>query len=281
MFEQGNSKSEKTGEEAQEANRSGGTERILSLIAIGGVSYFGLVILLLSLFDTDYNPITLAASDYGVGRFAVEMNVGFFVAGIGILAFSIANVLQNARPKSKVGSAFLIVAGLVLIMDSYFTTNVAGSPSTLHGTIHGFGGFFFFISAPVGILLISRKIGRVRFLATLLGLVVGFVVLGAPDNASGLAERIVLLVIFSSIILASLDIYKNAAPQTVSTTASLPHPARSFSPRATGREQTTLLHRGPRGITGSKSGLFTLSGCWSTPSRALRSPFRLGRTGLP
>jgi hypothetical membrane protein len=184
--------------------------RILSLVALFGVSYFGSVILLLSLLDTDYNPITQAASDYGVGRYAIAMNLGFFIAGIGICAFAIANVLQKQRIKSRVGPAFLFVAGAVLIVDSYFTTNVGGGPATLHGTIHGFGGFFFFITAPLGILLVSRRVSPRRTLVTLIGLVIGFIVLGAPDNAPGLAERLILLVIFSSIIVASLDLYRNS-----------------------------------------------------------------------
>src|SRR5438128_4165250 len=77
--------------------------RILSQVSFFGVFYFGLVILLLSLLDTDYNPITQAASDYGVGRFAIEMNLGFFIAGIGMCAFALANVLQKQRIKSRVG----------------------------------------------------------------------------------------------------------------------------------------------------------------------------------
>jgi hypothetical membrane protein len=184
--------------------------RILSLVALFGVSYFGSVILLLSLLDTDYNPITQFASDYGVGRFAIIMNLGFLIGGIGICAFAIANVLQKQRIKSRVGPAFLLVAGGVLIMDSYFTTNIEGGQATLHGTIHAFGGLFFFITAPLGILLVSRNVNPRRTLVTLIGLVVGFIVLGAPDNASGLAERLILLVIFSSVIVASLDLYRNS-----------------------------------------------------------------------
>jgi hypothetical membrane protein len=179
-------------------------QRDLALIAVVGVSYFGLTILLLTLFTTDFNPITQAASDYGVGPFAIEMNLGFFVGGIGMIAFASANSLQRNAPKSRAASVLLLIAGLVLIMDSYFTTNVEGGPSTLHGTIHGFGGLFFFITAPIGILLVSRKISRRRFLMTLVSLVVGFAILAAPLNAGGLAERVILLVIFSSVIASSL-----------------------------------------------------------------------------
>jgi hypothetical membrane protein len=184
--------------------------RILSLVALSGVSYFGLVILLLSLLDTEYNPITLPASDYGVGRFAIAMNFGFLIAGIGICAFALANVLQKQRVRSRVGPALLFVAGLALIMNSFFTTNAEGGPATLHGTIHAFGGFIFFTSAPIGVLLISRHVSRTRTITTLVGLIIGFIVLGLPYNASGLAERLILLMIFSSIIVASLSLYTNS-----------------------------------------------------------------------
>lgn len=178
--------------------------RALALMAIVGVSYFGLTMLLLTLFTNDYNPITQAASDYGVGPFAAEMNLGFFVGGIGMIAFALANALQRNAPKSSAASVLFVIAGLVLIMDSYFTTNIEGGPSTLHGTIHGFGGLFFFITAPIGILLVSRKSGRRQFLVTLVGLLVGFIILAAPISAGGLAERVIILMIFSSVIAFSL-----------------------------------------------------------------------------
>jgi hypothetical protein len=54
-------------------------------------------------------------------------------------------------------STLLFVAGLVLFMDSYFTTNLEGGPATSHGTIQEFGGFIFFITAPIGPLLVARK----------------------------------------------------------------------------------------------------------------------------
>ncbi len=186
--------------------------RMLLTFSILAVSYFGLVILVLSLFDRDYNPISDAASDYGVGRFAIPMNLGFLIAGIGFIAFSVAYYQIRQERKSRVGPAFVFFAGLILVMDSYFTTNLPGAPPTLHGTIHGFGGLLFFISAPVGILLVSQKISRSRFLVTLLALLIGYVVLGLPINAGGLGERLILLVIFVAVIVFSLRILKNSRP---------------------------------------------------------------------
>ena len=73
-------------------------QRILALISIIGVSYFGLVILLLTFIDGEFNPITEVASDYGVGYFAIAMNLGFFVAGVGFIAFD----LSYAREKMQI-----------------------------------------------------------------------------------------------------------------------------------------------------------------------------------
>jgi hypothetical membrane protein len=177
---------------------------VLAWLGVAGVSYFGLTILLLSLLDTDYSPISQAASDYGVGRFAIEMNLGFLLAGIGLIAFAVVVGGRGAAAqRSRAGSALFFVAGLVLIMDSYFTTNMEGGPATLHGTIHGFGGFVFFVTAPIGVLAVSRKFGRARVLVAAVGLIVGFAMLAVNAGLSGLAERVILLVIFSSVIVAS------------------------------------------------------------------------------
>jgi hypothetical membrane protein len=184
--------------------------RALALFTIFSVEYFGLVILAFSMFDQDYNPITLPASDYGVGRFALEMNLGFFLAGIGFIAFAVANLRQRTERRSRVATGFLVVAGLVLTIDSYFHTNLQGQPADTGAVIHGFGGFFFFLTAPIGILLVARKLSRSSFLITLVALLIGFVILGAPDNAGGLAERVLLAVIFFSVILDTINLYSRS-----------------------------------------------------------------------
>jgi hypothetical membrane protein len=185
-------------------------ERGLALVSMVGTLYFGLTVLLLSLFDPDYNPISQVASDYGVGRYAFEMNVGFLIGGIGLIAFALGLARQNGRLKSRAGAGLLFVAGLILVMDSYFTTNLEGAPSTLSGTIHGFGGLIFFTTAPLGVLLTTRKQGRSRFLATLSALIVGFGLLVAGSlaslNVGGLAERIIIEAILLTVSYSSLSL---------------------------------------------------------------------------
>jgi len=177
--------------------------RLSRILAITGTAYFGLTILVLTLFDSDYSPVAQAASDYGVGRFAFEMNLGFLIGGVGLLSYAIAINSQDAKSRTRAGAVLFLIAGAVLIMDSYFTTNVEGGSQTLHGLIHGLGGFVFFITAPIGTLLVARKFGRVRVFATILMLGAGFFLLAANVNAGGLAERVILLVIFASVMVTS------------------------------------------------------------------------------
>jgi hypothetical membrane protein len=182
----------------------GNGTRVLAVLSILGVGYFELVIVALSLIDTEFSPISEAASLYGVGRYAIEMNLGFFVGGIGMISFALALYHQRTKQRSMVDTALLTIGGLVLIMNSYFNTNVPGQPTTLNGTIHGVGGFLFFTLVPAGILLIARKSGRLQLSITLATLLIGGVLLLAPINASGLAERIIISVIFTTIIFHSL-----------------------------------------------------------------------------
>lgn len=179
-----------------------------AIVGAMGTAYFGLTILVLSLLDTDYSPVAQAASDYGVGRFALEMNLGFFIGGIGLLAFAVS-IFRSERPRTVAGSVLFFIASLMLFIDSYFTTNIEGDPATLHGTIHGFGGLIFFITAPIGVILVTRKLDRIKLGAAVTGLIVGFFLLAVNAGLSGLAERIILLVIFSTVIFGSLDSIKS------------------------------------------------------------------------
>ena len=190
------------------------TGAALGLGAIVGVGYLGVVILALSLFTNEYSPVTQVASDYGLGTFALEMNFGFFVAGIGVLCLATAVVSSGRRPVERVGGALLFPSGLALTLNAFFQTDLEGAARTLHGTIHGLGGIVFFFTAPLGLLLISYGLGRRRFGATLVAFVAAAVVLALNGafsmDAAGLSERIVILVIFTSLIATSLTIFRQA-----------------------------------------------------------------------
>lgn len=173
-------------------------------ISVLGVGYFGLTILVLSLLDSDYSPVAQAASDYGVGRFALEMNLGFFLGGMSLIAFAYLLSREAAEKRSRAATVLFLVAGAILMVDSYFTADIQGAPLTMHGLIHAFGGLGFFITAPLGTVLVSRRTGRLGLGLTLLGLLAGFALLAANVDAAGLAERLILLVVFTSVVYRSV-----------------------------------------------------------------------------
>ncbi len=179
----------------------------LCVTAMVGIGFLGLVILVLSLFSTDYSPVTQVASDYGVGRYALEMNAGFFLAGVGMLSLAVVTMTSNLRRSARVGGALLLPGGVALILNAFYQTDLEGAARTFHGLVHGLGGAVFFFTAPVALLLISAALGRRRFALTLgafLAVVVALILNSAMAlNASGLAERFLIGAVFSSAILTA------------------------------------------------------------------------------
>ncbi len=189
------------------------TRSALSILAMVGVGYLGGVILVLSLASAEYSPVTQVASDYGVGAYAPEMNTGFFLAGVGVLALALAILTSRSRLE-KVGALFLLPAGLALVINAFFQTDIEGAASTLHGTIHAVGGAVFFVAAPVGLLLVSRGMGGLRFYLTLAAFVATAAFLALDGalglNVAGLGERVMVLFVFASLLLTSAKVYAEA-----------------------------------------------------------------------
>lgn len=186
--------------------------RALCLLAIGGVGFLGLVILMLSLFWTQYSPISQFASDYGVGAYGPEMNAGFFLAGAGVVSLGLVLPSSGTGKGSGAGGALLALDGIALFASGYFQTDIEGAVATFHGQIHDFAGVTFFLTSPAALLLVSRGFGR-RWFAIVVAALAGAVAFVVADGAlslgaTGLAERLVILVVFSSLILTSASVYR-------------------------------------------------------------------------
>ena len=200
--------------ETDETHRRSLAETVLASVAMAGIGYLGLVILLLSLFTTGYSPITQVASDYGVGTYASEMNAGFLAAGIGTISLATAGLLDMERRSARAGSLLLFPAGVALVLNAFYQTDIEGAVNTFHGTIHGIGGLVFFFTTPVALLLVGYGPGGRRFAVTVLAVALGVssLVLDAvlALGAAGFAERIMILVLFSCMILTALRILRDA-----------------------------------------------------------------------
>ena len=186
----------------------------LCALALAGVAYLGIVILVLSLTWSAYSPISQVASDYGVGAYASWMNSGFFLAGAGVIALAAVGVSSGTGRGVRRGSALLLLAGAALIVSAFFQTDIEGAATTFRGTVHSLAGIVFFITAPVALLLISHGYGRKRFVPTLGALLAAVSLLAAIGalglDAGGLGERVVILVVFSALLLTSATFLKEA-----------------------------------------------------------------------
>jgi hypothetical membrane protein len=189
-------------------------KRALCVAAAAGVGYLGMIILSLSLLTSEYNPVTQYASDYGVGTFAALMNSGFVLAGVGIAALALAAYTSRRGRPGSAGSALLLISGVALIVDGFFHTDIEGAAPTLHGAIHNFAGVAFFVFAALGVLLVNRDQGGRAVMPMLLAVIVSFALLGLNGalalGVTGLAERIIILVVFGSALVTSVRLYRLA-----------------------------------------------------------------------
>ena len=174
-------------------------EKFLALVGMFGAAYFGLTILVLHFEPTGYDPLRQAVSDYGVGRFAVEMQLGFFAGGISLVSLALAFALADEGRVLKLGSLLLLIGGVALFIAGGFPTDIAGAAATLHGTIHSSLSLVVFTSAPIGMLLVSYGNGRRWFWTTMSALAAagGFfaATLILSLDAGGVAERLFILVL--------------------------------------------------------------------------------------
>ena len=168
--------------------------------------------MVLSLIPTPYSPVTQFASDYGVGAYGAEMNSGFFLGGAGVLSLAVAAISSGDSRAQKAGAACLLPAGLALLFSGFFQTDLEGAASTFHGAVHNAAGVVFFLASPVGLTLISKGMGRRKFAVTLAAFVAGLAFVVADGsmglNATGLAERLVILFVFGSMLLTAAKLLK-------------------------------------------------------------------------
>ena len=142
------------------------------------------------------------------------MNSGFFVAGLGFLSLA-AVLFASHRPRSeRTGGVLLAVAGVALLVDSAYTTDIEGAAATFHGAVHGVAGVVFFLAAPVGILLVSWASGKRRFGYTLAAICTAGLSIaldgGRGLGADGLVERLMILAVFTATILTAARVYRES-----------------------------------------------------------------------
>jgi hypothetical protein len=187
--------------------------RVFPTVALAGMIYFGLTVVALHFLPTGYDPMTQAVSDYGVGQYAVWMDLAFFAFGIGIvaLAISLARFTISSR-LGRVGVLLLSIAGVCTFTVGFFPTDLEGAPLTATGLVHLNLSALAFIALVLGTLILSQSFRRSEVLrrfyksSTVLSVIVAVAFVIVVIRLSGLTERAFILAFYSWLSLTSVRI---------------------------------------------------------------------------
>ena len=135
-----------------------GTHPWFAFIAIGGILYFVVAVVLLHILRPDLNPIRHAVSNYAVGPFGLLMTTAFFM--LALSDFALAQGFVRALPNSKracISVLLLNLAGVGMVVTGIFQGDVKSlhPPGTITSLIHWSGAGVSFLSLMIAAFLIS------------------------------------------------------------------------------------------------------------------------------
>src|SRR5215203_2634998 len=177
----------------------------IATVAIVGVAYFVVIIVVLHFLRADLNPIRRPTSEYAVGPYGFLMTSAFFSMSLASFALVIGlhqGISQRAR--SQVGLGLLGIWGVGVLIAMTFPIDVEGAPQTISGTIHGINGRLAFLSLTAGAIMVSRRFKQderwrpfhrtavLLSLVMLAAFIATFVNLATGAGFAGLGQRIFL-----------------------------------------------------------------------------------------
>jgi hypothetical protein len=191
--------------------------RQLTTLALIGIAYFAVVIIVLHFLRSDLDPLSSPTSEYAVGSYGFLMTSAFLAMSIASLSLLIG--LRKSIPKSSGATLGLVLLGIwgvgVLIAMS-FPINSEEAKPTLANIIHRINGPVIFLSLTIATILISRSfrqdenwrpIYRPAFTLSL-AMVVLFIVTGVnvatKSGFEGLCQRVFLILFISWFIMTTL-----------------------------------------------------------------------------
>jgi hypothetical protein len=193
--------------------------RSTAMVVLAGVLYFATVIVALHFLRPDFNPISRPTSEYAVGPYGFLMTPAFFSMSLATFAL-VMGLVQGVSPsaRSRVGLTLLGLWGVGVLIAMIFPINLDGAPQTLAGTIHGINGPLAFLSATIGLLLVSRRFKQddrwrpfhrtslILSLVLLAGFVGTFLSFITESGFLGLTQRITLAAIVTWMLLTAVHL---------------------------------------------------------------------------
>jgi Protein of unknown function (DUF998) len=130
----------------------------LALIAIGGIVYFVVAVVVLHFLRPEYNPINHAVSNYAVGPYGYLMTAAFFVLAWSVLALALGLFRSIAfTDLSRIAILLLCLASSGMVVMGIFPGDVHAlhPPATITGVVHWIAAGISFLSIMVAAFLLS------------------------------------------------------------------------------------------------------------------------------
>jgi hypothetical membrane protein len=132
----------------------------LAVVAIAGVIYFVVAVVVLHILRPDYDPARRVISNYAVGPYGFLMTIAFLAPAMS--QFGLALGLYRGMAigsRSRIGMMLLGIAGLGDLLSAIFPTDVTpnDTPVTTIGVIHILAGVIGFLCLLVAMFLLSRR----------------------------------------------------------------------------------------------------------------------------
>ncbi len=172
---------------------------------IVGIIIYVAIDILLAFLRPDYSSLHNAESDYGRGPYSWVMDINFLLRCV--LSLALVKAIWTTFPKEKPikkASYWLIAWAISSGLLAFFADNPFGYPKLKSGSIHLLLAFVVFISALVGMVLLTRRFMIVQAWRDTAGLLVGITILAIvslvlmgyvgirPHTLGGLYERFFL-----------------------------------------------------------------------------------------
>jgi len=130
----------------------------LALIAIGGIVYFIVAVVVLHFLRPEYNPINHAVSNYAVGPYGYLMTAAFYVLALSVFALALGLIGSIALTNlSRVAVLILCLASVGMVVMGVFPGDVHAlhPPATITGVIHWTAAGISFLSIMIAAFLLS------------------------------------------------------------------------------------------------------------------------------
>jgi len=188
-------------------------------LALIGITYFVVVIVILHFLRPDLNPINRPTSEYAVGPYGFLMTTAFFSMSVASLSLVIGLYKGISQPaQSRIGLILLGVWGVGVLVAMSFPINPEGTELTIPSTIHRINGPLVFLSLTVGTMLVSRSFRRdenwrpfyrpalILSLIMLVAFITTAVNVAVKSGFEGLCQRFFLIVFATWFILTTVHL---------------------------------------------------------------------------